>query len=90
MLTIERAAMEAGVPVSVIRGPNRRRDLCMIRWAVMLTLRERGLSYPTIGRIVNRNHGTVITGVRQARNYREQYPAFTQFMEAIAQQGNVL
>ena len=82
-LIIERAAKITGYPVSVLRGPARDRPICMVRWAVMATLRARGLSLPTIGRLLNRDHTTVISGLERATQLRRDL-SFVRLLEAIA------
>lgn len=49
-----------------IRGPCRRKHFVRARRAVMEVLRERGLSLPAIGLIVNRHHTAVLHGLRRA------------------------
>lgn len=82
-LIIERAAEVSGYPVAVLRGPARDRSICMVRWAVMATLRARGLSLPTIGRLLNRDHTTVISGLNRAA-YLDRDHSFKILMEAIS------
>lgn len=82
-LIIERAAEVSGYPVAVLRGPARDRSICMVRWAVMATLRARGLSLPTIGRLLNRDHTTVISGLNRAEWLRRD-TSFSSLLEAIA------
>lgn len=82
-LIIERAAKISGYPVSVLRGPARDRPICMVRWAVMDILRARGLSLATIGRLLNRDHTTVISGLQRAARLRRD-PSFSILVEALA------
>lgn len=49
-----------------ITGPSRLRRHCEARWQVMRELAARGISTPAIGRILNRDHATVIHGLRRA------------------------
>lgn len=49
-----------------IRGPCRRAHIVRARRAVMEVLRERGLSLPAIGLIINRHHTAVLHGLRRA------------------------
>lgn len=80
--TLERASIATGVPVAVLRGRCARRDLCMIRWAAMAAMRSRGLSLPTIGRIMHRDHGTVHSGLRRAEAMRS-VPGFAELIEVL-------
>lgn len=59
----------------------------MARWAVMLALRNQGLSFPRIGRIVNRDHTTVIYGVNQARLLRSRDADFIALLERMGALG---
>jgi len=49
-----------------ITGPYRYNFLMPVRFALFRAFRERGLSYPHIGRIMNRDHSTVMYGVERA------------------------
>lgn len=82
-LIIERAAEISGYPVSVLRGPARDRPICMVRWAIMAILRARGLSLATIGRLLNRHHTSVISGLERVERLRLD-PSFAGLLEAIA------
>ncbi|WP_311271063.1 helix-turn-helix domain-containing protein [Sphingobium sp. WCS2017Hpa-17] len=82
-LIIERAAEISGYPVSILRGPARDRPICMVRWAIMAILRARGLSLATIGRLLNRHHTSVISGLERVERLRRD-PAFTGLLEALA------
>lgn len=82
-LIIERAAAISGYPVSVLRGPARDRPIYTVRWAVMAILRARGLSLATIGRLLNRDHTTIISGLERADRLRRD-PSFTDLLEALA------
>lgn len=52
-------------PVEVL-GPSRLPELCEARRAIMRELRARGWSTPRIGRLLNRDHSTVVHGLRRA------------------------
>ncbi|WP_311271059.1 helix-turn-helix domain-containing protein [Sphingobium sp. WCS2017Hpa-17] len=82
-LIIERAAEISGYPVSILRGPARDRPICMVRWAIMAALRARGLSLATIGRLLNRHHTSVISGLERIERLRRD-PSFASLVEAIA------
>jgi chromosomal replication initiator protein len=69
---IERAAKAVGTPVDVLVGDNRARPLSHARWAVMLALWNAGWSTMRIGRALgNRDHTTVMHGLKKARELRE-------------------
>lgn len=72
-----------GVEFSDVMGRNRHRDLTDARMMMYLLLREYGLSYPRIGKIMGKNHTTILWGVRTAQSllyynapFRENYQAF--------------
>lgn len=60
----------------------------MARWAVMLALRGQGMSYPQIGRIVDRDHTTVIYGVQRARTLRSRDASFIALLERMGALGS--
>lgn len=84
MATVERASRLSGVPVSVLRGPSRYRGICLVRWAAMVAMRGRGMSYPAIGRHLHRDHASVINGIRQAERYAAVNPNYAKMLEAVA------
>lgn len=63
---IARIAALHDVDVEDITGPSRVRHVCEARWAVMRELRAAGKSTPRIGRLLNRDHSTVVHGLRRA------------------------
>ena len=56
---------KSGVPWSVITGPRRFPHIVSVRHEIFVVLRELGFSYTKIGMICNREHTTVIHGVRR-------------------------
>lgn len=69
---IARAAKAVGETPAVLMSDNRARHLTHARWAVMLALWNAGWSTMRIGReIGNRDHTTVMHGLKQARALRE-------------------
>lgn len=54
-----------GFTAADLMGPSRARPLCIARWRAMRQLRDRGRSYASIGRLFNRDHSTVMHGLRQ-------------------------
>ena len=81
---IEKALKDVlGVEFSDVMSRNRHRDLTDARMMMYLLLREYGLSYPRIGKIMGKNHTTILWGVRAAQSllyynapFRENYQAF--------------
>lgn len=66
-----RHAFESGVTVRDLKGRGRKRPLVHIRQDCMLKLREQtDLSIPQIGRLLNRDHTTVLWGLARARERR--------------------
>ena len=69
--TITRLAREAaclsGLPLGVLLGQRRGKDVARVRFAVMLVARDLNYSLPDIGRrLGGRDHTTVLHGVRRA------------------------
>lgn len=59
-------AQRHGIDPADLHSPNRSAPLCRARWEAMRLLRDRGLSLPRIGRMLNRDHKTVMHGLRRA------------------------
>lgn len=49
----------------IITGPSRLSDHCAARFQVMHELDAKGMSASAIGRILNRDHSTVLHGLRR-------------------------
>lgn len=62
--TIDLTALSYGVRKSDILGTSRSRELVQARREIWKHLREQGWSYPRIGRAFNRDHTTILHGVR--------------------------
>ena len=63
------AANEYNVSVGDIRGPSRDKQVVAARFCAIVRLRdETNLSYPAIGRILDRDHTTVMYGERRFRD----------------------
>jgi chromosomal replication initiation ATPase DnaA len=63
---VRRASMREGVTVEQLRGAQRDRRTARARWAVMMVLRDAGMSTPQIGRTLgDRDHTTVLHGLRE-------------------------
>lgn len=67
-------AQKHGVRISEIRGPRRQRALVLARheYCVRLYSEMPQLSLPSIGRIINRDHTTVLYAVRKHKEAMEQ------------------
>jgi hypothetical protein len=66
MLTVYRVAQAHGVSVEDLMGKGRVAGISQVRQAAMVAAREGGFSYPVIGVVLDRDHSTVIAGVRSA------------------------
>jgi len=82
-MILDRASIATGYTKADIIGTSKPRPLCMVRWAIMDALRAKGLSLPSIGRILHRHHTTVLEGLRQADAYRSD-ERFAKVRSAIA------
>jgi chromosomal replication initiation ATPase DnaA len=60
-------AQAAGIPVTALLGAGRHRSVVRHRDQLCLRLRDKGWSYPAIGRALGRHHTTIIAAVRRAR-----------------------
>lgn len=60
----ERIAGAAGVSLQVLRGASRRRELVDLRRLVAHHLQSRGCSLPAIGRLLHRDHSSVVNLLR--------------------------
>lgn len=63
-LALIRIAEALDVSVSVLTGRNRTPKVVQLRQAAMWLLRQTGLSSTAIGRLLNRDHSTVLYGLR--------------------------
>lgn len=80
-----RAAELAGVALPVLLGPQRNRRVARARWAVMIVLQDdAGMSLPQIGRTLgDRDHTTVLHGVREGAGLIETDADFAQAVRAL-------
>jgi hypothetical protein len=63
---VERVAGERGISLAELRSTSRSPRLVRARWAAMTAARsETDASLPQIGRILNRDHTTVLHGLRR-------------------------
>lgn len=60
-----------GVTVADITGRGRPQRVAEARQAVYLLLHEQGMSYSRIGRIMERDHGAVSSGIQHLRELAE-------------------
>lgn len=66
---MELVSQEFGLPETAITGPSRTEEVTVARFAVMWLLRQQSdyrITLSRAGRMLNRDHGTIIHGVRRA------------------------
>jgi chromosomal replication initiation ATPase DnaA len=64
---ISEIAEEHGYTLEDILGPSRLMHLVTVRRKCVLMLREKGYSTTEIGRIMNRNHTTILNSLKKAK-----------------------
>jgi chromosomal replication initiation ATPase DnaA len=57
---VEEIVAAAGMTMADLRAPSRKREMMEVRRIVAAYLRRRGCSLPEIGRVLNRDHSTVL------------------------------
>ena len=62
---VAKAADEADITLQRLRSPVKRADIVRVRWNIAREARRLNYSYSTIGRALNRDHTTVIYGIRR-------------------------
>lgn len=60
------AAANHGTTINRVMGQSRSRPEVQARWEVMRRLRDDGFSLPQIGAWMDRDHSTVLYGIRRA------------------------
>lgn len=82
---LQLVAVEAGLPPELIRGECRQRELVQARWLVMaLAQRCLGYSLPRIGRLMGRDHTTVLHGIRSLAALARADATLAARIEALA------
>lgn len=73
-----------GVKYEDILGPGRTKDIAWSRHVAGYVLREiRGMSFPQIGDIFNRDYTTIVASCKKVKSRMETDPAFRQHIEKI-------
>lgn len=54
-----------GFPVKEITGPRRHKHLAIARWRIAKAARLAGYSYPKIAKAMNKNHTSILHGVKE-------------------------
>lgn len=62
---VAQIAREHGYTASDLIGPSKLSDVCVVRWRAMKALRDKGRTLSSIGRTFNRDHSSVINGLRR-------------------------
>jgi chromosomal replication initiation ATPase DnaA len=79
------AAAATGLRAAEIIGTGRRNDLVYARWAITWASRQKTIaSFPQIGRVLHRDHTTLVAGVQRARELRERHAGFRALCDRLA------
>tara|TARA_R110000868_G_scaffold936_3_gene7147 strand:- start:11146 stop:11676 length:531 start_codon:yes stop_codon:yes gene_type:complete len=73
----------AQVPLDVLISPRRDPYSVLARWVVMRIARQHGRSLAEIGRIINRDHTTVIHGLQTSQSFGNYAPERARMLAAI-------
>ena len=71
-------AAETTIPMAAIYGPSKLRYVVQARQLVMYLAHKSGISYPVIGRALNRDHTTIMHGVKAEKIRRGELPGIAQ------------
>ena len=72
LIAILQAVSEVSMVMPMdITGPERKRPISIVRFCLMYIAKDYGFTHAAIGRFVNRDHSTVIHGVKCYENYIE-------------------
>jgi len=72
LIAILQAVSEASMVTPLdITGPERKRPISIVRFCFMFIAKDYGFTHAAIGRFANRDHSTVIHGVKCYQNYLE-------------------
>ena len=82
--TVEAVALHFGVSKDMILGTGRSSVLVDARVACVAILRRRGLSYPAIGRLMKRDHTTLIHLIGKLDIYERRNPLVTEAIIKLA------
>ncbi len=87
MLVVGAVAKEFGVTVEILTSSDRRKPVARARQVVMYLLHEHSkLSLLQIGKVLSRNHTTIIYGVESIEELITQDPSMKQKVEKLAKQ----
>lgn len=81
---IERVSEIYKVPAEEIRGTCRKRHIVEARWVCAYVLRKRnGLSYPAIGRLLNRDHTSIMHACESLPHLKKYRPTIQEALDRI-------
>jgi len=75
---IDAATAFWGLEEGDITGPSRKVEVCWPRYVCASLLRAKGMTLCSIGKVFNRDHGTIINALKQFTALTEIYPAYNQ------------
>lgn len=78
------------VPVADLVGRRRWLHLCAIRYPVYATARDWGYSLTAIGRMVNRDHSSIIHSLNTRERFDSYIVGFDEFCEQVARHADEL
>ena len=82
-LTVERVSAELGVTVGDILSRTRLRHVAHARAVVAWVLRQHELSFPAIGRLLGRDHTSIMTAVRKIEGERRHCQRSAEVLDAM-------
>ena len=81
---LARMAAATGTTIEELTGRGQGRRMAFVRFACFLQLRRlKGFSLPQIGAIFNRDHTTVLHGIRRAEKMEKASASFRALMEDV-------
>jgi chromosomal replication initiation ATPase DnaA len=72
------------LPSTDLLGRKRNKQAVEARFALYAALRQRGWSYPRIGRFLGRDHASIMYGVRRAEYIMERHRPYEEKVERVA------
>jgi chromosomal replication initiation ATPase DnaA len=73
---LQEVCAEFRITPGAIVGPTRTMELCNARCALCWLTRNRGVKYAAIGKMLNRNHASIIYAVKTAFDYAATKPTY--------------
>lgn len=73
------------VPVEILKGPIREQRIAHVRFSIYAACRRAGYTYSRIGKAINRDHGSVLHGVRYCCKEKlfDMWPEHERFIESV-------